>query len=411
MSKIEPLIKDLSKNDKSKEPKGKIPKNMKKKHIKVKNKENEGNNLNKNQNKNKDKKDKINEQYKNNGDIIQEKDINKSETVKSDDIRYFGKKIDNISSLDERINQYIIKGNTFKKYFNSNSFIVNQNINYENDNNEIFEFLNIKYLNDPQYVIQYRNDIFLNLLKEENNSMPNYCKLSEIIPEETRNKYLLFLISVCDKITKKEEIHYLSINIFDRVITKLFDNKNIFTEKKLQLICFTSLFVAYKYETGYYFLIEDLIRHTEDSLVTKEEVLNFEYEINNILNFEYLIVYPSHFLKHYELIDNINNKKIYFFCLYLLDFILSDLKLMNHKKSLISASCYYIAKANLLNIKIWPNVFQFMTGYNKNEIKDFSIKIIKTMKNTKNSSIFKCLKKKYSKNEYYNVVDSIIGKK
>ena len=52
-----------------------------------------------------------------------------------------------------------------------------------------------------------------------------------------------------------------------------------------------------------------------------------------------------------------------------------------------------------------------MTGYKKNEIKKFFIKIIKKMKNMKNSYIFKCLKKKYSKSEYYNVVDSIIGKK
>ena len=418
MSKIEQLNKIILNNGHSKDLKSVNPKNQKRKPIKTKNrekKENSENNLKKNKTPNNIKfiKDKLNEQHKNNINNIQEKDNNNniSKIVNKNDIRYFGKKIDNISSLDERINQYIIKGNTFKKYFNNNSFIINHNINSENNNdNEVFEYLNIKYLNDPQYVIQYRNDIFQNLLIEENNNNPNYRKISEIMPEEIRNKYLLFLLSVCDKITKKEEIHYLSINIFDRVISK-FNNKNVITEKKLQLICFTSLFIAYKYETGYYFLLDDLINHTEDSLVTREEVLNFEYEINNILKFEYLIVYPSHFLQHYNLIDNINNKKIYFFCLYLLDFILSDLNLINNKKSLISASCYYIAKANLLNINTWPSIFQFITGYNKNEIKEFSIKIIKTMKNTKNSNIFKCLKKKYSKSEYYNVVDSIIGKK
>ena len=183
------------------------------------------------------------------------------------------------------------------------------------------------------------------------------------------------------------------------------------SEKKLQLICFTSLFIAYKYETGCYFLIEDLLRHTEDSLVEKDEILKFENEINKILNFEYFIVYPSHFLKHLELIDNINNFKIFYFCLYLIDFILSDINLMSNKKSLISASCYYIAKANLLKINAWPNIFQFITGYSKNEIKQISIKIIKALKNSKNSEIFKCLKKKYSKDEYFKVVDSIIGKK
>ena len=342
-----------------------------------------------------------------------EKDKNKNiSKLSNNDIRFFGKELNNnSSSLEERFNQYIIKGSDFKKYI-SNNFILNPNINKINDNtDEALEFINIKYINNPQYAIQYRSDIFHNLIREENNNIPNYTELINIIDEDTRNKYIIFLITVCDKITQKEEIHYLSINIFDRVICKLNNKKEKLSEKELQLICFTSLFIAYKYETGCYFLIDDLLKHTEDSLVEKDEVLQFECEINKILNFEYLIVYPSHFLKHFDLIDNINNPKIFYFCLYLIDFILSDINLMSNKKSLISASCYYIAKANLLKINAWPNIFQFITGYSKNEIKQISIKIIKALKNSKNSEIFKCLKKKYSKDEYFKVVDSIIGKK
>ena len=305
-------------------------------------------------------------------------------------------------ALDERINQYIIKGEQYKKNFNKNLLLNPKNI---------FELLEIEYIKQPQYAIDYRVDIFETLIKEESNYVPDYNKINSIIPGETRIKYILFLIQVCDKITKKEEIHYLSINIFDRVISQSINDKNSLTEKKLQLICFTSLFIAYKYETGCYFLIEDLLNHTEDSLVTREEVLNFEYEINSILNYNYLIVYPSHFLKHYDLIDNIHDQKVYYFCLYLLDFILSDTNLMSHKKSLISASCYYIAKANILKIDIWSNMLQFVTGYQKEEVKKFAIKIIHEMKNSKNSNLFKFLRKKYSKDEYDKVIEYIINKK
>lgn len=344
---------------------------------------------------------------------IEEENNNNITKLSNNDIRFFGKELHNSSSsLEERSNQYIIKGINFKKYFKDN-FIFIPNINKINDNNndEALEFINIKYINNPQYVVQYRSEIFQNLIREENNNIPNYTELINIIDEDTRNKYIIFLLTVCDKITQKEEIHYLSINIFDRVICKLNNKKEKLSEKKLQLICFTSLFIAYKYETGCYFLIDDLLKHTEDSLVGKDEVLEYEYEINKILNFEYLIVYPSHFLKHFDLIDNINNPKIFYFCLYLIDYILCDINLMSIKKSLISVCCYYIAKANLLKINVWPNIFQFITGYSKNEIKHISIKIIKAMKNSKNSEIFKCLKKKYSKEEYFKVVDSIIAKK
>lgn len=328
--------------------------------------------------------------------------ITHNKKVPKTGIRYFGKEIDNMMALDERLNQYIIKGEEYKKTFNKNLLLNPKNF---------FELLEIEYAKQPQYVIDYMVDIFKTLIREENNNVPDYNNINNIIPGETRIKYILFLIQVCDKITKKEEIHYLSINIFDRVISKSANDKNILTEKKLQLICFTSLFIAYKYETGCYFLIEDLINHTEDALVTPEEVLNFEYEINSTLNYNYLIVYPSHFLKHYDLFDNIHNQKVYYFCLYLLDFILSDTSLMSHKKSLISASCYYIAKANLLKINIWPNDLRLITGYQKEEVTKFAIKIIHEMKNSKNSNLFRFLRKKYSKEEYDKVIEYIINKK
>ena len=414
-----------SKYDFHKKRKVQNPKNQKRKYIKQKKPKNkerekentpneifeENNEINKLLNKHQEKKEKekIDKNYKK--EQQDNKDISK---LKNDEMRYFGKNINNLSSLEQRINQYIINGNNFKKLFTNNNLVMNYNSIILPKNNseidEIFELLSIKYVSNPQYVIEYRKDIFLTLLREEKNNIPDYTLIKNIIAPETRLKYILFLIQVCDKITNKEEIHYLSINIFDRVLVKYYQMNKIINEKILQLICFTALFIAYKYETCFYFLIDDLINHTEDSLVTKEQVLKFEYEINSLLDFEYLVVYPSDFLKHYELIDSISNKKIYYFCLYLIDFIISDINLMSYKKSLITASCYYIAKANLINVNNWSNVFQFVTGYRKDEVKDLAIKIIKEMKDSKNSVIFKCLKKKYSKEEYYNVSDDIIKK-
>ena len=415
-----------SKYDFHKKRKVQNPKNQKRKYIKQKKPKNkerekentpneileENNEINKLLNKHQEKKEKekIDKNYKK--EQQDNKDISK---LKNDEMRYFGKNINNLSSLEQRINQYIINGSNFKKLFTNNNLVMNYNSIILPKNNseidEIFELLSIKYVLNPQYVIEYRKDIFLTLLREEKNNIPDYTLIKNIIAPETRLKYILFLIQVCDKITNKEEIHYLSINIFDRVLVKYYQTNKIINEKILQLICFTALFIAYKYETGFYFLIDDLINHTEDSLVTKEQVLKFEYEINSLLDFEYLVVYPSDFLKHYELIDSISIKKIYYFCLYLIDFIISDINLMSYKKSLITASCYYIAKANLINVNNWSNVFQFVTGYRKDEVKDLAIKIIKEMKDSKNSVIFKCLKKKYSREEYYNVSDDIIKKK
>jgi hypothetical protein len=63
-------------------------------------------------------------------------------------------------ALDERVNQYIIKGEQYKKNFNKNLLLNPENI---------FELLEIEYIKQPQYVIDYRVDIFETLIKEENN--------------------------------------------------------------------------------------------------------------------------------------------------------------------------------------------------------------------------------------------------
>ena len=400
----------LGKNQNPKKRKEINPKNQKKK-FDIKKKEKKEKYEASKIGKNNKKKDNIENENPSKNDIKEEKEENQNlSKIEEKEMRYFGKEIKNHSSLEECNNQYILSGNNFKKYINK-SFIQNPNICQIDDiNDEAFKSINAKYMNNPQYVIQYRNDIFQNLMKEENKNLPKYGEINDIIDSEVRNRYVVYLISVCDRISKKEEIHYLSINIFDRVICHLVYDKENLTEKKLQLICFTSLFIAYKYETGCYFLIDDLINHTDDSLVTRDEVLKYETEINKMLNFEYLIVYPSHFFKHYEIVDDISEQKLYYFCLYLIDFILSDIELMQNKKSLITASCYYIAKVNLLKIKNWPNNFQFLTGYSKNEIKDIAARIVKALKSSKDSAIFKCLKKKYSKDDYFKVIDYIIGK-
>ena len=216
-------------------PKHQKRKNIKPKKNKNKDKENNPNeiieeksDINKSinhQNPKKEKKDKNNhkEQQDDNKDITK---------LKNDEMRYFGKNINNLSSLDQRTDQYIVSGSNFKKLFSNENLVMNYNSIISSKNNsdfdEIFQLLSIKYVSNPQYVIEYRKDIFLSLLKEEKNNTPDYTLLKNIITPETRLKYILFLIQVCDKITNKEEIHYLSINIFDRVLIKYHQMKKFF---------------------------------------------------------------------------------------------------------------------------------------------------------------------------------------
>ena len=86
------------------------------------------------------KKKQIKEKEKKKEDI---KDINK---LKYEEMRYFGKNINNITSLKERNNQYIVNGNNFKQLFEKR--FMNNSLNIETD--ELFELISIKYVNNPQ---------------------------------------------------------------------------------------------------------------------------------------------------------------------------------------------------------------------------------------------------------------------
>ena len=171
-----------SKYDFHKKRKVPNPKNQKRKYIKQKkpkNKEKERekentpneifeeyNEINKSLNKHHEKKEKEKIEKNCHKEQQDNKDISK---LKNDEMRYFGKNINNLSSLEQRINQYIIKGSNFKKLFTKDNLVMNYNSIILPKNNseidEIFELLSIKYVSNPQYVIEYRKDIFLSLVK------------------------------------------------------------------------------------------------------------------------------------------------------------------------------------------------------------------------------------------------------
>ena len=113
-----------------------------------------------------------------------------------------------------------INGSNFKKLLEKRNIFFKTSNGKNPETDELLELFNINYVSNPQYVIQYRKDIFLTLLRDEIKNCPNYSEFNDIISHDKRLKYILFLIQVCEQITEKEEIHYLSINIFDKMLYK-----------------------------------------------------------------------------------------------------------------------------------------------------------------------------------------------
>lgn len=346
---------------------------------------------------NKESLDKFKEEkikYENENKELQEK--GNKEIIKSNYKSHFSKNIENLI--------YLNKSNYNINHSNELLYKINIKVNDKkanlSKNNKInFILLNSQFKENPQYSPEYIDDILTTLLREEKNYYYSNKEISNLFALKRRNQYIFLLLYLCDSLTNKQEVSYLSINIFERVTSKIIDSKKDLTNKDILLILITSLFIAFKYETGKYFDINELNNYIGIPLVTKTEVLQYEYDIYKILDYDFLIVYPSHFLKYYFLVDNNNNRGVYYYSLNLIRFIMFDLNIIYNKPSLISACCYFISKAKLLKDNNWSYDLQFLFGYSKKEIIKFSTDIIKNMAKLKkeNINIFEYLKANFQR--------------
>ena len=137
---------------------------------------------------------------------------------------------------------------------------------------------------------EYLNDIFENLINEENNNKykinSNYFNFQNDINDKMRKVLIDWLIEIHYKLKFKEETFYTTIYIIDAYLSQ----KRI-ERKNLQLLGITAIFIAsklYEINSGN---IEDYSNITAKTY-NKEEIINMESDISKTLNFNFLIPTP-----------------------------------------------------------------------------------------------------------------------
>ena len=129
---------------------------------------------------------------------------------------------------------------------------------------------------------EYLNDIFENLINEENNNKykinSNYFNFQNDINDKMRKVLIDWLIEIHYKLKFKEETFYTTIYIIDAYLSQ----KRI-ERKNLQLLGITAIFIAsklYEINSGN---IEDYSNITAKTY-NKEEIINMESDISKTLN-------------------------------------------------------------------------------------------------------------------------------
>ena len=331
---------------------------------------------------------------KNNNNLIKSSDIsinaNKKETNKKNKIQIF--RTDKVIPIqNENNNVKIIKKEKPKEKEKQKEkpdyFYLN--FNFQNNQDNI------------SYVGEYLEEIYMNLLLEENQStikpkygyMANQPEINEIM----RAILIDWIIDVHLRFNLRQDTLFMTIWLIDTYLSFAFIQRD-----KLQLLGITCLLISGKSHEIYYLQHNKLLEMTDNAYI-KEEMLTMENEILKKLNF--FIVCPNP-IDFYNILSKMFNfeKKQYYLGNYFIEAALVNYPILKYSSSVIASSCAYLVMKyyKIDGYQILYNNFIVNEKCPEDVIKDAAKEIYFLVDNLSKSK-FKSVKKKFSLTQFENV--------
>ena len=334
----------------------------------------------------------------NNNNLIKSSDIsinaNKKETNKKNKIQIF--RTDKVIPIHNQNNNVkIIQRDKSKK---------KENKTQKSD----YFFLDFNFQNNQEnisYAGEYLEEIYMNLLLEENQStikpkygyMANQPEINEIM----RAILIDWIIDVHLRFNLRQDTLFMTIWLIDTYLSFAFIQRD-----KLQLLGITCLLISGKSHEIYYPQHNKLLEMTDNAYI-KEEMLTMENEILKKLNF--FIVCPNP-IDFYNILSKMFNfeKKQYYLGNYFIEAALVNYPILKYSSSVIASSCAYLVMKyyKIDGYQILYNNFIVNEKCPEDVIKD-AAKEIYTLVEILSRSRFKSVKKKFSLTQFENVSEVI----
>jgi hypothetical protein len=324
---------------------------------------------------------------------INKKEIKHPKKEKSNNIFIYPK--ERSVSFDKRIK----KRNPKKKLNKPNkskikSIIKNVNKIGDRDRDSKIDSCNSNEIFNLNPLKEYEIEIMNYLFQEETNNRANYSSFPNM-EEKNNNKMILsylkrfsfinLFISFQRELFLRQETLYLSINLFDRYLQKIFSENKI--SEDLNAIALTCLFIASKYEEIYPPYLKEFLDVFKNKY-NKEEIFAKENDILSSLDFQILIISPILFLKKFCFEEKNENEENMNLCFngaqFFLELCIIEPKFCELKPSLQASICLYLSRKFLLdccNGKVWTYNLSFRTNCSEIEIKRYIKIALKTIKN------------------------------
>ena len=265
-------------------------------------------------------------------------------------------------------------------------------------------YLNFNFQNNQDiisYAGEYLEEIYMNLLLEENQStikpkygyMANQPEINEIM----RAILIDWIIDVHLRFNLRQDTLFMTIWLIDTYLSFAFIQRD-----KLQLLGITCLLISGKSHEIYYPQHNKLLEMTDNAYI-KEEMLTMENEILKKLNF--FIVCPNP-IDFYNILSKMFNfeKKQYYLGNYFIEAALVNYPILKYSSSVIASSCAYLVMKyyKIDGYQILYNNFIVNEKCPEDVIKDAAKEIYFLVDNLSKSK-FKSVKKKFSLTQFENV--------
>ncbi|KAI3707177.1 hypothetical protein L6452_25469 [Arctium lappa] len=224
---------------------------------------------------------------------------------------------------------------------------------------------------DPKMCSLYAAEVYNNLRVTELNWRPlaDYMKtVQRDITQEMRGILIDWLVEVSEEYRLASETLHLTVTLIDRSLSEMYIEK-----QRLQLLGITCMLIASKYEEISAPRVEDFCFIT-DGTYTRQEVLDMERQVLDILSFHLSVPTVKKFLRRFILAAQSSYKvpvvELEFLANYLAELTLTEYGFLKFLPSLVAASAVFLAKWTLDQIEHpWNPTLEHYTNYKASDLK------------------------------------------
>ncbi|CAN1828087.1 CYCA2-2 [Linum perenne] len=259
---------------------------------------------------------------------------------------------------------------------------------------------------DPLVCSLYAPDIYKHMRVTELNQRPSADYMETLQSDVTPNMrgiLIDWLVEVSEEYKLVPDTLYLTVNLIDRYLSK-----NFIEKQRLQLLGVTCMLIASKYEEICAPRVEEFCFIT-DNTYTKEEVLEMESRVLNILHFQLSVPTPKTLLRRFILAARASYKdpcvELEFLANYLAELTLVEYNFIKFLPSLVAASAVFLARWTLnQSDNPWNPTLEHYTNYKARELRS-TVLVLEDLQLNVSSCPLNAIREKYRHQKFKSVAN------